>query len=67
MTRLARSPAERTRPEDRRLKFYEPWDMLRRGGVLGDVRATLRAGRLRLVFIAGQLARTQSVVSQVCG
>jgi len=28
MTRLARSPAERTRPEDRRLKFYEPWDML---------------------------------------
>jgi len=31
------------------------------------VRATLRAGRLRLVFIADQLARTQSVVSQVCG
>ena len=28
MTRLARSPAERTRPEDRRLKFYELRDML---------------------------------------
>jgi hypothetical protein len=41
MTRLARSPAERTRPEDRRLKFYELRDMLIVNGI-GAVSRTTR-------------------------